>query len=931
MRISISIIFLFLTPFLIFGQKECDTLAALTAQKSYVQVLSILEGSEEFSSCENYFKAIALSKTGNFEESNSIYDQLVTTMEVEDNMRPIVFYNRSMNNLRTREYESMEANAESARKSCLKIFGQDTSLYTKILNTLGYAQKLNGHYFQAVKSYEKAKSLKEKRFENDIQFARILNNLGEIYRVLNQFDKAEINLTKSLELKGSLKGQQSVDYSKSLFYLSVLYQATSRYEDALFTINEALSIIGNKKAYEALEIGYMQLKVSILQENNLILEALDLSKEVLSRREELMEDLNSDYAKLLLTIANLEAENLNGIEAKSYYERSIITFKEIHGNDHPYYGIALRSFANFQLEQNLLKEVLPSIQQSISIIGKTYGRKHIEYFKACYSLLKYYNLSGLYKNSFGVIDEIQDPLFDYMRSSSKYLSNKEMNENIQFYNQYHQELLFLNMNGNELDGICQLAFQSSLFFKGYLLQTLLNERQAIRSSIEISELSLELSAIKEQIGQEIVLEIPNNEKITKLNYEESKLSSLINRKIGAIQNEENYTWRDVQFELEDDEVALDFVRIHDHLTDNEHYGVFILKPYDDAPDFVSLFKEDKIVSNFTQEKNSLNLISSLYDYSRRSIIVESQDSVSLYDYLWEPINKELDGVNKISYCADGIIHRLSLQAVPIDLENTLMDKYEFLRLSSFNSLFDEQEDMIQTGNTLLVGGVDYGTPSEANTRNRNNNGNWSELPWTLKEIEVISSKLENEESTFVAITGSDANEVIIKSVLEKENDFSIIHFATHGFFEDRIILEVNDGMDGGNKNWSMSNSGLVLAGANNQIDKEDNMWSAYEISQLDLSGTQLAVLSACETGLGQVYENEGVYGLQRAFKIAGVEYVIMSLWQVPDRETKEFMTLFYDNYLNQNQNIIKAFNATQQVMKDRFIDPEKWAGFVLLK
>jgi CHAT domain-containing protein len=136
-------------------------------------------------------------------------------------------------------------------------------------------------------------------------------------------------------------------------------------------------------------------------------------------------------------------------------------------------------------------------------------------------------------------------------------------------------------------------------------------------------------------------------------------------------------------------------------------------------------------------------------------------------------------------------------------------------------------------------------------------------------------------------------------------------------------------------------SGLVLAGANtiwqgNVATKtaEDGILTAYEIAQMDLSRTELVVLSACETGLGELMQNEGVFGLQRAFKIAGVKYVLMSLWNVSDRLTFEFMSEFYRGMLDRSMDIPAAYQFAQNQMRTRYNTPPNpalWAGFVLIK
>ena len=137
----------------------------------------------------------------------------------------------------------------------------------------------------------------------------------------------------------------------------------------------------------------------------------------------------------------------------------------------------------------------------------------------------------------------------------------------------------------------------------------------------------------------------------------------------------------------------------------------------------------------------------------------------------------------------------------------------------------------------------------------------------------------------------------------------------------------------------MNRSGLLMAGGNKAwigeeltTNREDGILTAYEVSNMSLFNTEVVVLSACETGLGDIKGSEGVYGLQRAFKQAGVRYLMMSLWKVPDQATKEFMTTFYTEYLTNQKPVREAFNATQSKMKNKYrSEPYKWGGFVLME
>ena len=169
----------------------------------------------------------------------------------------------------------------------------------------------------------------------------------------------------------------------------------------------------------------------------------------------------------------------------------------------------------------------------------------------------------------------------------------------------------------------------------------------------------------------------------------------------------------------------------------------------------------------------------------------------------------------------------------------------------------------------------------------------------------------------------------------------VIHIATHGFFlPEKTAGKKEEGAGRGNT-YSLANdplmrSGLILSGGNyawsgkTPIDGvEDGIVTAYEISQLNLSSTELVVLSACETALGDIKGSEGVFGLQRAFKMAGVKKMIVSLWQVPDKETAELMTSFYSYWLG-GKKIEAAFEQAQADMRKKY-SPFYWAAFVLIE
>jgi CHAT domain-containing protein len=219
------------------------------------------------------------------------------------------------------------------------------------------------------------------------------------------------------------------------------------------------------------------------------------------------------------------------------------------------------------------------------------------------------------------------------------------------------------------------------------------------------------------------------------------------------------------------------------------------------------------------------------------------------------------------------------------------------------------------------------------------------LPGTLAEINGIDSLAQKYHIPVKLYKGTAAMEETYKRFGLGPSP-KIIHIATHGFFfpdpkeeykNDHALSSL------GKQQFSLSENplnraGLLFAGANHVWQAEvippgleDGVLTAYEASNVPLSSTELVVLSACETGLGDIKGSEGVFGLQRAFKAAGATYLLMSLWQVPDIETAEFMKSFY-SYLFSGNTVEMAFIFSQSAMKKKYRnDPHKWAAFVLMR
>jgi len=224
----------------------------------------------------------------------------------------------------------------------------------------------------------------------------------------------------------------------------------------------------------------------------------------------------------------------------------------------------------------------------------------------------------------------------------------------------------------------------------------------------------------------------------------------------------------------------------------------------------------------------------------------------------------------------------------------------------------------------LVGFPDYGK------------GDIAPLPATKIEVEAIGKILKASGYQVTAFSQKTATEANLKATKGPV----LIHIATHGFFlrdveKSGTAFGVN--IENANDN-PLLRSGILLADASstvsgkrmpNLVSNDNGVLTAYEAMNLNLEGTDLIVLSACETGLGDIKAGEGVYGLQRAFLVAGADALIMSLWKVDDSATQQLMTNFYSNW-SKLGNKQKAFKQAQLQLMTKYKDPYYWGAFVMM-
>lgn len=398
-------------------------------------------------------------------------------------------------------------------------------------------------------------------------------------------------------------------------------------------------------------------------------------------------------------------------------------------------------------------------------------------------------------------------------------------------------------------------------------------------------------------------------------------------------------WKDIQKILSDQDIAIEFISTAEDSLYNTYHALVIDKTCN-YPKMITLYHETDYV-RIKQSSTKLVL-----------------DVVG--DLIWKPILSQYPQIKNIYFSPEGILHRLPIEYSKVEGIGEMMEQYNLYRLSSTKEILFHKEKEANK-NAILYGGLDYDMLAKESSNNTNEidysllrsinaRGGFDPLLSTLEEVNEIGNLLNNKNVLATLYTGVDGTEDSFKNLSGK--DVNILHLSTHGMYVGPSVLEqkkkelnfdfmelITNEKDPVREDLVLTHSFLVMSGGNKLIRREahgngmnDGILTASEISHIDLSNVDLVVLSACETGLGDV-ENSGVYGLQRGFKKAGANTLLMSLDKVDDEATKILMVEFYKNLMNgksKHQSLKDAQKYLRQVDNGKYDKPEYWASFIML-
>ncbi len=807
---------------------------------------------------------------------------------------------------------------------------------TNALNTQGVSLAIRGDYSNAINHYTRCFEINEE-LDDKVGMAANLNNIGHVYYEQGDLSKALDYYTRSLNTEKEQTYKNGV--GATLNNIGSIYSGQGDNTMAIEYFTRGLKIYeeyGDKMGV-ANSFGNIGVVYGIQGD---YVKAIEYYTKCLKIHQEIGNKLGA--ASSLCNIALLYMEQGEYTVALDYYDQCLKIYEEI--NDQKGKATSLNGFGLVYKYLGDFSKALEFNERSLSIaqqIGADYLTK-----KSCSALIKINTLLDSSEKASVAANLLRDLRLKDLQINFSTLSEQQKEKYFATMQSDFDLLYDFSFRYPDLTHQSENAYNNSLITKGLLLKSTSAMRNAIINSGDsiLAEQYDNWLALKRRIAKAYAAGVDISRMEEQANELEKELVKN-SQEFSDFKKVQSLTWKEVQSGLKEGESAIEFIRFSlqkdlQFSKDNiQLYAALIIDNKCEYPKMVRLFEEtelEKIIGTFPG--NNLSYIDHVYGS-------KTNTNSQLYDLIWKPLEKEIAGSKKVFVSPDGLLHKISFAALAKEQDVYLCDLYDLELMSSTGKIAVPLNVSSNEKTTITIfGGINYNGDST-------NAEIWNFLEGTMSEAQQIEKILKKENVSYNFFYQSNATEGQFKKSASESN---ILHVATHGFFysspdlanEESTAKEETGALNfrGGKKGMGVSTfiesnnplmrSGLAFAGANDvwnksAIEGEDGVLTAAEVATIDMRNTELVVLSACETGLGDIKGSEGVYGLQRAFKMAGVKYIIMSLWQVPDKETAEFMTTFYKN-LTKTNDIRKSFNLTQQTMRKKY-DPYYWGAFVLIE
>ncbi len=738
---------------------------------------------------------------------------------------------------------------------------------------------MQGRFAEAVELARKNLDLrKELQGREHPQFFAGSIELAQIYHRLKAYQKAEPLYRDALELQKKVLGDNHPDYGQALNSLAVLLRYVGKYEESEQFFVQSLAI----------------LKAALGEEND-------------------------PYATALTNATNLYSDLGQHEKALALGTQAVEITKRVMGVESFDYSIVLNNLAMALRDAKQFAKAEPLFQQAVEINRKILRPNHPDLA---------HSIHNLAANTFdqGRIAEAE-PLFlkalgiiaDHLETSAATLSEAEQ------LNEARQVKFYLDSTlVGTAQGDAAKSYDVIMRSRGAVTARQTMTRAARSSDPAVRKVLEQLQANARQIASAANRGAAAAQELDQLIAWRGTLEAVLSdlsTKFERLKNQRGITAPGLQKALAEDSALVDFLEYHDQLT-------------------AYVVRRDKIVR--VALGKSADIAQASEEFRRLiqtpTALTTARDAAGalLRTKLWEPLAPHLSGAKRVLICPDGATCRVPFAALPGSEKGKYLLEEIGVAVIPTPRVLPEMLGKAPSGaapSFLVVGDVDFDAvpkslgakSSEFDERTRlGSKVSWTSLSGTKAELEELETVFAGTAPK-ARLTALRAGEATEAKICASAGDYTYLHFATHGFFfgkesapkpklpPHRLGDVFRDPLTPLGHNPGLA-SGLVLAGANRPSGEDDGVLTALEVGELDLSKVELAVLSACETGLGENSGNEGVLGLQRAFHLAGARSTVTTLWQIPDDPTRVLMARFYRNLWEKKMGKLDALLEAQRWM-----------------
>lgn len=871
-----------------------------------------------------------------------------------------LFYSKLGDYSKALEIETQAMNIQK------QVLGENHPDYAQSLNNLAGYYSYLGDYRKAVDIGIQAVNIHKQLFgEKHFGYAFSLNNLANYYCKLGEYNNAIEIGTQLINIYKQMFGETNPHYAMALNNLSHYYFCLGNYSKAVEIGLQAMNIrkqtLGETHPDYAMSLNNLASYYCKLGEYNKAIEfgtqASNLYKQTLGKK-------HPEYAQSLNNLSYYYCCLGNYSKAVEVGTMAMNIQKQTLGEKHPAYAGSLTTLATYLSKLGDYSKAVEIGTQAVNIYKQALGEEHPDYASSLSNLALYNYRCRNYQEAYRLLSKSIRTRKHIVLSMFKGATNRTRQT---FWNKNNAEFEYfpsicLKAHDQERNG--ELYDYSALFTKGLLLTAETNARDVVLESGDtalvklfdaLQSVHIMLNKQYEKPIAERTLNCDSLENVAELMERELIKSS---KAYGDFTRSLTITWKDVKNELADGDVAIEFISTPFLDNDSVMYidiALALKKDYPE-PKLIPLFEEKTLKELSNDNPN---------------------DAQQLFHLVWSPLLSELEGTRNVYFSPSGALYNIGIENLPISAAERMSDRYNMYRLSSTRLLALHPHSTSER-KAALFGGLDYEmSPQDVATNNLKNayhsefiaqnrdasadfmeRGGFGALPFSLKEVKSASKLLEANGYECHLFEGKDGTEEAFKSLSGKK--VKVVHLSTHGAFVPkkeakntkqknnfRFIQFDDAAPQAQEEDQSLTRSFLVMAGGNmlknyDSIPEgiDDGILTAQEIAHTDLRSCDLVVLSACETALGDI-TNEGVMGLQRGFKKAGANTILMSLWKVDDQASSLLLTKFYENLLSKKMPKIDALKKAQDYVRNYeievegkkekiFSDPKFWTSFILL-